>query len=98
MDKEIIGLSSTQITGIEIFLLLLSGQIGQLVATGKKIPVREIVSNLFFNVIITTIIINLGLWKDWGKPQMVVVGGVAAVIGTRTVISFIRAYVEKKNA
>ena len=94
MDRESI-LSATQVTGVEIFLLLLSGQIGQLVASGKPIPIRELVSNMFFNGVITVVIVNLGLWRDWGQPQMLVLGGVIGVVGIRSTISFIRAKMEK---
>ena len=83
------------LTGIEVFFLLVLGQLGQLIASGKPVAGRIVLSNALLNIVITTIIIQVGEWREWGAPQVLIVGGVVGVVGVNATIAFIKSYMKK---
>jgi len=93
--QKIIALLFDNLTGIEVFLLLFLGQLGAWLASGKSVPITLVLSNACLNIVVSVMIYQLGVWREWGKPQMLLVGGFVAVVGINVVISGLKNYARR---
>ena len=91
----LVALLFDNLTGIEVFFMLLLGQIGQSFASGKPIHYRVMVGNLLLNAVFTNIIIQVGAWREWDTPQILIVGGIVGVLGVNLTVQLLKKQLER---
>ncbi|WP_299078803.1 hypothetical protein [uncultured Paraglaciecola sp.] len=92
---EHVGVHIGAANGLEIFILLFMGQLGQALINGKPIHWRIILGNLMLNAVITSIIINTGKWREWSDSVMYLIAGAIGVIGINFTVAVAKKYIQR---
>lgn len=90
--SKVAGLLADNATGLEVFLLLLLGQVGSSLSTGKPVSVKAVAGNVMLNVVVTTIVVQVGVWRGWDDARVLVLGGVIGIIGVNASVALLKKY------